>query len=230
MAILPATRLASLDAEEIAEAADGLGLDLSALQSQTLARYAALLGRWNSVHNLTAIQSSADVLTHHLLDSLALLPHIQVLGGRRASRVLDVGSGGGLPGIPLAIAAPDRHVTLVDKVQKKVAFLVQAKLELRLANVDCVHANVKDLQPQAPFNLIVARAFASLSEFVRLSRHLIAPGGFWCAMKGLRPDAEIEALRVSAPDVQLVDAIQIHVPGLDAQRHLIVLQLPAQST
>jgi len=218
-----------LDAQEIADAAVGLALELSALQSQTLARYVALLSRWNTVHNLTAIDSSADVLTHHLLDSLALLPHIQDLGGPRASRVLDVGSGGGFPGIPLAIGAPDLHITLVDKVQKKVAFLVQAKLELGLTNVNCVHANVKDLQPQASFDLIVARAFASLSELVRLTRHLITPRGFWCAMKGVRPDAEIEALRVSAPGVRLVDAIALHVPGLDAQRHLIVLQLPARS-
>jgi len=225
VAISPSPRLESLDAACIGEAALPLGLGLSTSQSQTMARYVALLLRWNTVHNLTAIQSSADVLTHHLLDSLAVLPHLQRLNGPRPVKVLDVGSGGGLPGVPLAIAAPNWHVTLVDKVQKKVAFLMQAKLELLLANVECVHANVEDLRPLSLFHVVVARAFATLSEFVRATRHLIAPGGWWFAMKGVRPDAELDALQVSASDVQVLETIRLRVPGLAAQRHLIVMQL-----
>ena len=187
-------------------------------------RYADLLLRWNSVHNLTAIESPAHVLTHHLLDSLAIVPQIQSIRSGRPLRVLDVGAGGGLPGIPLAIAAAELHVTLIDKVQKKVAFLTQAKVELALNNVECIHARVETLPPEPPFELIVARAFASLAEFVRLTRHLLAARGWWCAMKGALPGTELNALKVSAPDVRVVDAIRLQVPGLEAERHLILMQ------
>lgn len=199
-------------------------MQLNELQANALARYAALLLRWNSVHNLTAIESPAAVLTHHLLDSLAIVPEIQRISGARSMRVLDVGSGGGLPGIPLAIAAPDLHVTLVDKVQKKVAFLTQAKLDLALHNVACVHARVETLRPESPFEWIVARAFASLTEFVGSTRHLLAARGWWCAMKGALPTAELDALKSSAPDVRVVDTIRLRVPRLDAERHLILMQ------
>ena len=189
-----------------------------------MVRYADLLLRWNSVHNLTAIESPAQVLTHHLLDSLAIVPQIQRIRERRV-RVLDVGAGGGLPGIPLAIAAADLHVTLIDKVQKKVAFLRQAKVELALNNVECIHARVETLQPEPQFDMIIARAFASLAEFVRLTRHLLDARGWWCAMKGALPTAELEALESSAPDVRVIDAIRLHVPNLKAERHLILMQL-----
>ena len=176
------------------------------------------------MHNLTAIESPAQVLTHHLLDSLAIVPQIQRIRERRM-RVLDVGAGGGLPGIPLAIAAADLHVTLIDKVQKKVAFLTQAKVELALNNVECIHARVETLRPEPPFDMIIARAFASLAEFVRLTRHLLAARGWWCAMKGALPTAELDALKLSAPDVRVIDAIRLHVPDLKAERHLILMQL-----
>lgn len=197
---------------------------MSESQSSLLVRYADLLLRWNSVHNLTAIESPAQVLTHHLLDSLAIVPQIQRIRERRM-RVLDVGAGGGLPGIPLAIAAADLHVTLIDKVQKKVAFLTQAKVELALNNVECIHARVETLRPEPPFDMIIARAFASLAEFVRLTRHLLAARGWWCAMKGALPTAELDALKLSAPDVRVIDAIRLHVPDLKAERHLILMQL-----
>lgn len=189
-----------------------------------LVRYADLLLRWNSVHNLTAIESPAQVLTHHLLDSLAIVPQMQRIRGVSPARVLDVGAGGGLPGIPLAIAAAELHVTLVDKAQKKVAFLTQAKVELALNNIECIHARVETLQPERPFDLIVARAFASLAEFVRSTRHLLAARGWWCAMKGILPTAELDALKSSAADVRVIDVIRLHVPNLKAERHLILMQ------
>ena len=122
------------------------GCSLSGSQADALARYAALLLRWNAVHNLTAIEAPAQVLTHHLLDSLAIIPEMQRIADERSIRILDVGAGGGLPGVALAIAAPNLQVTLVDKVQKKIAFLTQAKVELALDNVDCVHSRVETLQ------------------------------------------------------------------------------------
>jgi 16S rRNA (guanine527-N7)-methyltransferase len=202
-----------------------LGVDLSGSQADQLVRFAALLVRWNAVHNLTAISSPTGVLSHHLLDSLAILPLISSICGEKPCRVLDVGSGGGLPGIPLAIARPRWRVTVVDKVQKKVAFLVQAKLELGLTNLDCLHARVEDVEAP-PFDVIVARAFSSLEEFVRVSAHLLAPGGHWAAMKGAYPKEELADLERTMPGVRVVDAVKLTVPRLDAERHLILLHRP----
>lgn len=208
----------------IVDGAAELGLRLDAVQAERLARHAALLVRWNAVHNLTAIDSSQDILSHHLLDSLAILPAIDRIFGQRPMRVLDVGAGGGLPGLPLAILRPHCAVTLVDKVQKKVAFLTQARVELGLPNVECVHARVETLQ-RPPYDLIVSRAFAALSDFVGLTRHLLAAEGWWAAMKGAVPVDELEALRRAHPDVHVVDTVKLVVPRLDAERHLILLQL-----
>ena len=139
--------------------------------------------------------------------------------------MLDVGSGGGLPGIPLAIARPHWQVTVVDKVEKKVAFLTQAKLELGLSNLGCLHARVEDVDAP-PFDLIVSRAFSSLEAFVRVSAHLLAPGGWWAAMKGVYPNAELAELARAMPDVRVVDVVKLAIPRLDAERHLILLQRP----
>jgi len=203
--------------------AAAFGVDLSDAQADQLIRFAALLGRWNAVHNLTAIHSPASILSHHLLDSLVILPRLASICGERPCRVLDVGSGGGLPGVPLAVAQPGWRVTVVDKVQKKVAFLTQVKLELGLPNLDCLHARIEDVQAP-PFDLIVARAFASLEDFVRLSAHLLAPGGWWAALKGVRPDDELASLARALPEVRVVDVVKLAVPRLDAERHLILLQ------
>ena len=216
---------APIGADTITHAAAEFGLQLSTSQSDTLARYAALLLRWNTVHNLTAIETPARVLSHHLLDSLAIVPEIQRIAGNRPMRVLDVGAGGGLPGIPLAIAAPNLQVTLVDKVQKKSAFLTQAKLELSLANVTCAHARVETLPAQSPFELIVARAFSSLSELVGLTRHLLAPDGWWCAMKGTLPIDELDDIKRTMPEVCVTRIVQLQVPQLSAERHLILMQV-----
>lgn len=219
------TLAALVDAEAIAGAASEFGLLLSASQSHALANYAALLQRWNKVHNLTAIETSSKLLTHHLLDSLAIVPEVQRVAAGRSLRVLDVGAGGGLPGIPLAIALPYLHVTLVDKVQKKIAFLTQAKLELALTNVDAVQSRVETLETKLPFELITARAFASLATLVGLTRHLLAPNGWWCAMKGTLPSAELDELQRSTPDVLVTQTFRLKVPRLDAERHLVWMQI-----
>ncbi|MEP6607576.1 MAG: 16S rRNA (guanine(527)-N(7))-methyltransferase RsmG [Burkholderiaceae bacterium] len=217
----PAARF--LSAGKIAAAAQQIGIPLSRSQSDSLAAYATLLLRWNSVHNLTAIESPAEVLTHHLLDSLSIVPEIRRITAVPA-RVIDVGAGGGLPGIPLAIAAPDLHVTLVDKVEKKVAFLIQTQIELGLRNLECVHARVEALRPKELYDVVIARAFAALPDLVRMTRQLVAKRGWWCAMKGAVPYDELAALKVHAPDVRVMAEIRLRVPNLDAERHLILLQ------
>lgn len=208
-------------ADAVASGAALLGLALSRAQSEQLARFAELLLRWNAVHNLTAIDRLEDVVTLHLLDSLSILPELDRLVSTRPLRVLDVGAGGGLPGIPLAIARPQWRFSLIDKVRKKTAFLQQARVELQLANVEVVHGRVQTWQPAERFDVIVARAFASLADLVAWTRHLLAPGGLWFAMKGALPETEIAAL---PGDVRVQRTVKLCVAPLKAQRHLIVIQ------
>ena len=192
-----------------------LGLALSDAQQHKLLAFRDLLLKWNKVYNLTALRDPAQAISHHLLDSLAILPHV----GDGA--LLDVGAGGGLPGIPLAIARPQLSVSLVDTVQKKATFLRQAAIELGLPNVTVHHARVEDMRGQ--YAQISSRAFAEIGLFVRLTRHLLAPGGCWLAMKGVRPDDELQALPT---DVVVDQVIPLRIPGLDAERHLIRLVKP----
>ncbi len=196
--------------------ADGLaelGIALpDAVQRQLLA-FRDLLLKWNKTYNLTALRDPDQAISHHLLDSLAILPHVG------AGPLLDVGSGGGLPGIPLAIARPELAVAMVDTVQKKASFLQQASIELGLKNVTVHHARVEEMQGQ--YAQISSRAFAEIGLFVSLTRHLLAPGGRWLAMKGVRPDAELRAL---AADVTVEAILPLTVPGLAAERHLIILK------
>jgi 16S rRNA (guanine527-N7)-methyltransferase len=196
-----------------------LGLDLSSAQLGKLLDYVALLSKWNAVYNLTAIRDPRQMLIQHILDSLSIVPHLAPLG---PSSVLDVGSGGGLPGIVLAIVLPEWTVTVNDIVQKKTAFQAQAKAELRLANLSVVTGRVETLRPgaevPAKFDVIVSRAFAELADFVTLARHLVAEQGAIWAMKGVRPDGEVERLPAGAHVEQI---IRLNVPSLDAERHLI---------
>lgn len=210
---------------DIVAGAAALGVLVTPEDGQRLARFAGLLMRWNAVHNLTAVRTPDEALTHHLLDSLVIVPRIDAICRQSRLTLLDVGAGGGLPGIPLAVVRPGWHVTLVDKVQKKVAFLTQARLELGLVNVECRHARVEQLKA-GPFDVIVSRAFASLVEFVRVSRHLLAPGGRWAAMKGARPTTELAELARTFPDVRVADVVTLDVPRLRAERHLVLLQCP----
>jgi 16S rRNA (guanine527-N7)-methyltransferase len=192
-----------------------LGLALPAGAEATLLAYLALLDKWNRVYNLTAVRDAERMVSHHLLDSLAAVPFFQGVS------VLDVGSGGGLPGIPLAIARPELRVTLIDSIAKKTAFLLQAKAELGLGNVQVVTNRVEDFRPEVQFDVITSRAFSDLKEFVTLTRHLLKPGGRWLAMKGLLPHEEIATL----PDWVKVSANhELAVPGLGASRHMIVLE------
>jgi 16S rRNA (guanine527-N7)-methyltransferase len=217
----PPDAAVELDSRVLASAATELGLDLSGAQGDSIIRFAQLLQRWNRVHNLTAADSASDLFRLHLLDSLAIVRQIDAFCSENSS-IVDVGSGGGLPGIPLAIVRPSMRVTLIDKVAKKVAFLVQARLELELANLDCVHARVEQLSVTGRFDAIVSRAFASLVDFVGLTSHLVTPGGHWFAMKGARPDKELDELREAYPEL-VVRTVKLRVPRLAAERHLIVL-------
>jgi 16S rRNA (guanine527-N7)-methyltransferase len=204
----------------LVEGARALSLDLTDTQQTKLLDYVALLAKWNAVYNLTAIRDPRQMLIQHILDSLSIVPHLAA--GRGASSVLDVGSGGGLPGIVLAIVLPDWRVTLNDIVHKKTAFQSQAKAELGLTNLSVVTGRVETLRPgiEVPekFDVIVSRAFAELADFVTLARHLIAENGAIWAMKGVRPDAEIARLPAGAKVQQI---IRLDVPSLDAERHLL---------
>ena len=206
---------------ELLRGAEALGCALDEAQADRLLGYLDLMARWNKVYNLTALRDPAQMLTHHLLDSLAVVAPLRCHRAQAAGAdtLLDVGSGGGLPGIPLAIARPDLEVTLVDTVQKKVSFLQQAAIELELPNVRAVHGRVEGLAGQYP--QITSRAFSDLGEFVGLTRHLLAPGGRWLAMKGVRPAAEMAALPA---EIQLAAILPLVVPGLAAERHLLILK------
>ena len=190
-----------------------LGIALPEAAQLKLLAFRDLLLKWNRTYNLTALRDPQQAISHHLLDVLAILPHVG------ASPLLDVGSGGGLPGIPLAIARPDLAVTLVDTVQKKATFLQQVAIELELKNVAVHHARVEEMRGQ--YAQISSRAFAELALFVSLTRHRLAPGGRWLAMKGARPDAEIAVLPANC---KVEAMIRLAVPGLDAERHLIILK------
>jgi 16S rRNA (guanine527-N7)-methyltransferase len=179
-----------------------------------LMRYVALLEKWNRVYNLTAVRGAAEIVTHHLLDSLAVLPYLD------GDCMVDVGSGAGLPGIPFALARPRTSVTLLDANQKKAAFLRQAVIELGITNADVVCARVETWRAPFFFEIVVSRAFADLKKFVALAGRLCAPYGMLAAMKGSYAESEVRGLTGFA----LKRAIPIDVPQLDAARHLILLQ------
>ncbi|MGY0196991.1 16S rRNA (guanine(527)-N(7))-methyltransferase RsmG [Leptothrix sp. BB-4] len=217
----------SADRTQLQAGAEALGTPITEPQADTLLAYLALLQRWNAVYNLTAIRDPQQMLVQHLLDSLSVLaPLDRHLAGLERTpgagpiRLLDVGSGGGLPGVVVAVLRPDIAVTCVDTVGKKATFIRQVAAELRLPNLQARHARVEELK-DPPFDVITARAFASLADLVRLTRGLLAPGACWMAMKGQHPQAEIDALPV---DVSMFHVEQLRVPKLDAERCLIWLR------
>lgn len=212
-------------AEELAalsRIADALSLPIDDAQARALLHHLALLERWNQTYNLTAVRDPAAMRAQHLADCLTAVPAMQRWlaerpPGAAPARLLDVGSGGGLPGVPLAVMLPGVQVTCADAVAKKVAFLRQVAGALRLPNLHAVHGRVETLQ-LPPFDVVTARAFASLADFVRWTTALRAPQGVWMAMKGRRPDDEIAALPA---EIEVFHVEPLSVPGLDAERCLV---------
>lgn len=200
----------------LAQGAAALQRDLSERQIALLMDYLALLIKWNAVYNLTAVRDPAQMVVQHVLDSLAA---VAAFDGVHS--VLDVGAGGGLPGMVLAIARPDMQVAMIDTVHKKTAFLTQVKAELGLGNVTVHTARVEQLQVAQPFEVITSRAFAELADFINWSGHLLAPGGRFIAMKGVNPQQELARLPAGWA-VREVRALA--VPGLQAERHLIFIE------
>ena len=200
--------------QSIVEGGERLGIPLSAQAVAQLMVYLALLERWNRAYNLTAVRHPEAMVVRHVLDSLSILPWVE------GPRVLDVGSGAGLPGIPLAIARPEDEFWLLDSNGKRTRFLTQVVAELRLRNVGVVRSRVEDYQPESLFNSVVSRAFATLADMVAGAGRLCAPGGRLLAMKGAVPHAEIAAL---PPGWRLEAVHPLAVPGLDGERHLVVV-------
>ncbi|WKB51243.1 16S rRNA (guanine(527)-N(7))-methyltransferase RsmG [Eleftheria terrae] len=207
-------------AQGLASGAEALGLELSHEQQAQLLRYLGLIEKWNRVYNLTAIRRPDEMLTHHLLDSLAVVPPLRRHLGGAAARLLDVGSGGGLPGVVLAVCLPELTVTCVDAVAKKATFVRQVAAELGLKNLKAEHARIEDL-PAAGAQVVSSRAFASLPDMTSLTSQHLSPNGVWMAMKGKRPDEEIDALGLA---VGVFHVEQLTVPGLDAERCLVWLR------
>jgi 16S rRNA (guanine527-N7)-methyltransferase len=205
--------------ERVADSLDAicaaLGLAPTEQQSRALLQYLELLARWNATYNLTAVRDREGMLIQHLADCLAVVQPLQALLAQ--GRVLDVGSGAGLPGVVLAVMLPALNITCVDTVGKKAAFVRQVAGGLALPNLHAEHARVETLRT-GPFDLIASRAFASLADFIALTRGVLAPGGMWMAMKGKRPDLEIAALPAS---VTMFHVERLTVPGLDAERCLV---------
>ncbi|MBE0623584.1 MAG: 16S rRNA (guanine(527)-N(7))-methyltransferase RsmG [Burkholderiales bacterium] len=207
-------------ADQLKRGLIALGLTLESDIQQRLLDYIALIDKWNRVHNLTAIREPEKMVSHHLLDSLAVAPHLH------ARRLLDVGSGAGLPGIPLALTNPEMHVTLLDCNHKKAAFLNQAVMELTMKNAEVCSERVEAWKTQNGFDVIISRAFSDMGEFVRITRHLLIPGGMFAAMKGLHPYEEIEKL---PRDCKVLQVLPLAVPGLEGARHLVLIGLDHQA-
>jgi len=206
-------------AQVLADGIKDMHLDVSATQQDKLLDYLALMNKWNSVYNLTSLRDPMQMVTHHLLDSLAAVPAFT-----DARNVLDVGAGGGLPGVVLAICRPDMKLSMIDTVHKKTAFLKQVKAELELANVTVHTMKVQELEVSDKFDVITSRAFADLTDFLNWSGHLLAEGGKFIALKGTAPAEEQERI----PAEWKISGLQpLQVPRLGAERHLIFVERSA---
>jgi 16S rRNA (guanine527-N7)-methyltransferase len=190
-------------------------LDITESQQQQLIDYVELLHKWNKTYNLTSVRDPQQMLIKHIVDSLVVSPHL--IG----QRFIDVGTGAGLPGIPLAIVNPDYHFVLLDSLGKRLRFLTQAKNTLPLVNVTLVQSRVEEYEPQLPFDGVISRAFSSITDMVKLCSHLIEPKSRFFALKGLYPKEEITALDDS---VTVSSVKTLEVPGLDGERHLVILE------
>lgn len=202
-------------AAKLSQGLADLRLELAVGMHQCLLDYLALIRKWNKVYNLTAVREEDKMVSHHLLDCLAVIPQVSV------PRIVDVGSGAGLPGIPLAIALPRSHITLLEASHKKATFLRQAVIELKLANVEVVCERAETWRSHADYDVVISRAFSALPEFAATAGHLCAKGGTMAAMKGVYPHEELAQLPAG---IKLRDVIPVSVPGLRAQRHLVLMQ------
>ena len=203
------------DADILRAGAAKLGLELDEDTQTQLLAYVELLFKWNKVYNLTAIRDKSEMVSHHLLDSLAVVPHLW------SGRWLDVGSGGGMPGLVLAIVKPDWQFTLLDSNTKKTGFVQQAVIEIGLKNVSVHSGRVEDWHPEYKFDGIISRAFAELGEFLAVSRHLIAPNGRWAAMKG-QPEPELAGI---TKGFEIENIVSLKVPGIEAARSLVIAKV-----
>jgi 16S rRNA (guanine527-N7)-methyltransferase len=199
----------------LAQGIESLGLKIDAPVQQDLLRYLELLRKWNKVYNLTAIRDAEQMLSHHLLDSLSIVPFV------RGPRVLDMGCGAGLPGIPLALARPDLQVVMMDANAKKTRFVQQAITELNLDNAEAVHARAEDYTAPGGFDTVTSRAFSSLDDFLGLAAPYLQKGGQLLAMKGRYPTQELE---LSFNQFRLIAVHQLEVPFLDSERHLVEME------
>ncbi|KEI69628.1 16S rRNA methyltransferase [Endozoicomonas elysicola] len=202
---------------DICQGAKSLSLDLSETQADLLTRYVLLLDKWNKAYNLTAIRNPREMVFRHIIDSLSIVPHIS--GGT----ILDVGSGPGLPGIVLAIIYPDKKFTTLDSNGKKTRFMLQAKLDLQLDNLEVANARVESFEIREPFDAITSRAFSSLVNMVDGTKHLLSPSGVYLAMKGLYPEEELKEL-MDRHEIELVGCEPLNVPGTEGDRHLVILR------
>jgi len=191
-----------------------LGVEMPAQGRQQLIAYVHLLSKWNAAYNLTAVREPQAMVPRHLLDSLTLLPYLQ------GTRLLDVGSGAGLPGIPLAVARPDLAFTLIDANAKKTRFIVQVIGELGLKNVEVIQTRVENYRPAQKFDTLMSRAFASIADMLNNTQHLCAPTGRFLAMKGVYPQEELAAIPA---DYAVQEVVALQVPGLDAARHVVII-------
>lgn len=199
----------------LVEGASQLGVALTDTQVTALLCYLELLNKWNKAYNLTAVRNPEEMLYRHLLDSLSVVTRV------KGQRIIDVGTGPGLPGIPLAILFPETDFTLLDSNGKKTRFLTQCKLEMGLDNVTVIHGRVEEFRPQVPFDQVVSRAFSAIENMVNWCAHLVDDHGMFLAMKGLFPKEELSSL----PDgYSVTESVELDVPGCDGERHLIIIR------
>lgn len=205
--------------ERICSGAAAQSISLTDVQAELLTRYVELLAKWNKAYNLTAVRDPVEMVSRHILDSLSIVPFVE------GERLLDVGSGPGLPGIPLAIMYPEKQFTCLDSNGKKTRFMTQAKTELGLTNVTVINDRCESVQVEQPFDVITSRAFSSLIDMLNGTSHMISPEGKFLAMKGLYPEDELQDLTQQRTDVTLSESHILDVPGCEAQRHLVILKM-----
>ena len=201
--------------EQLQSGLNAMNLDLTIPQQLLLLEYVALLKKWNSTYNLTALRDENTMISHHLLDSLTLLPYVA-----NAQTLMDVGSGGGMPGIPTAICRPDLHITLLDSNTKKTTFLQQAVIELGLKNVTVASGRVEAMHDKK-VDVVTSRAFAELHDFIALTKHLLNENGYWAAMKGVYPYEELENV---PQNIEVYQIDKLNVPTLNAERHMVLMR------